>query len=223
MMNYSQANQDTLVVLLSDGKTGGWYVEIGANDPILSNNTYLLESKYQWRGLMVEWDANFLPAYKTHRPLANYWMGDASKTPYDQVLRDLQFPPQVDYLQIDLDVDNRSTLTTLELFDKTVFDNHTFGVVTFEHDIYRGNFFDTQQVSRNIFVRRGYILLFRNVSVYFEGQWCAFEDWYAHPALINPNLLQNIVQHPDNHETIDHARCIAIVQSCVAATKTDPI
>lgn len=212
-MGYAQADQDTLVVLLTNGKKGGWYVEIGANDPILSNNTYLLESQYQWKGLMVEWDINFVPRYQAHRPLATYRIGDASQLDYTQVLHDLHFPPQIDYLQIDLDVDNRSTLTTLEIFDKTVFGNHTFGVVTFEHDIYRGDFFDTQARSRSIFEKHGYVLLFRNVSVFYEGQWCAFEDWYAHPALIAPDLLQKIAHHPDNHETIPHAQCIAILHS----------
>ena len=89
---YSQANQDTLVVLLTEEKKNGWYVEIGANDPIITSNTCLLEDKYQWKGLMVEWDNNFLPAYQSRRPLASYLMGDASKFKYDQILDELQFP-----------------------------------------------------------------------------------------------------------------------------------
>lgn len=210
-MDYSQANQDTLVVLLTNEKQNGWYVEIGANDPVITSNTWLLEQKYRWKGLMVEWDQNFLPAYQARRPLASYLMGDASTFKYDQILNELQFPSQIDYLQIDLDVDNRSTLTTLEIFDRTVFDKYTFGVVTFEHDIYRGNFFNTQQESRRIFEKHGYVRLFSNVSVFFEGQWCAFEDWYAHPAIIDKNLIKKITEHPENTETIDNAKCIEII------------
>ena len=210
---YSQANQDTLVVLLTKEKKNGWYVEIGANDPIITSNTCLLEDKYQWKGLMVEWDQNFLPAYRVRRPLASYLMGDASTFKYDEILHNLQFPSKIDYLQIDLDVDNRSTLTTLEIFDRTVFDKYTFGVVTFEHDIYRGNFFNTQEESRTIFEKHGYVRLFSNVSVFFENQWCAFEDWYAHPTLIDNEWIQKIVNHPNNKETIDNAVCIDIVQS----------
>lgn len=122
-------------------------------------------------------------------------------------------PCQIDYLQIDIDVDNRSTLTTLEIFDMTVFDKYTFGVVTFEHDIYRGNFFNTQQESRRIFEKHGYVRLFSNVSVFFEGQWCAFEDWYAHPTLIDKDLIKKIKEHPENIETIDNAKCIEIINS----------
>ena len=35
-------------------------------------------------------------------------------------------PLKIDYLQIDLEVNNRSTLTTLELLDAQVFDNYKF-------------------------------------------------------------------------------------------------
>ena len=210
---YSQANQDTLVVLLTKEKKNGWYVEIGSNDPIITSNTCLLEDKYQWKGLMVEWDQRFLPAYQSRRPLASCLMGDATTFKYDQILNELHFPTKIDYLQIDLDVDNRSTLTTLEIFDQTVFDKYTFGVVTFEHDIYRGNFFNTQEESRRIFEKHGYVMLFGNVSVFFEGQWCAFEDWYAHPNIIEKDLIQKITEHPDNKETIDNATCIKIIQS----------
>jgi hypothetical protein len=110
-------------------------------------------------------------------------------------------------------VNNRSTLTTLEIFDKTVFDKHTFGVVTFEHDIYTGNFFDTQEESRRIFEKRGYVRLFSNVKAYDNYRWCEFEDWYAHPAMIDKNLIEKIIQHPDNKENILNSVCIEIVEA----------
>lgn len=36
------------------GFTGGTFVEAGANDGIAQSNTYFLENKYQWRGVLVE-------------------------------------------------------------------------------------------------------------------------------------------------------------------------
>ena len=213
--SYSQADQDTLVVLLTGGKRDGWFVEIGSNDPILINNSFLLEKHYHWKGLMVEWDKSFLNAYRVHRPRSVYVMGDASKVAYDQVLEQHHFPNKIDYLQIDLDVENRSTLTTLEYFDKHVFTKHTFGVVTFEHDIYRGDYFQTRTQSREIFRRNGYVRIFSNVSVFVEGKWSPFEDWYAHPQLVNANLLQRIVHHPDNREGIPHPQCIQIIKKLV--------
>lgn len=212
-MEYSQADQDTLVVLLTNGKKNGWYLEIGANDPVIHNNTFRLEKDYQWRGLMVEFDSSFQNAYNIQRPLAYYSIGDATQLDYYNLLSHYQFPSKIDYLQIDLDVDNRSTLTTLELLDATIFNHYTFGVVTFEHDIYRGNFFNTHHLSRQIFDRHGYIRIFGNVSVFFEGKWCSFEDWYAHPSMIDSNLLNKICNHPDNKEGLTHTSCINIIHS----------
>lgn len=208
---HSQADQDRLVVLLTGGKRDGWFVEIGSNDPIAINNSFLLEKMYGWKGLMVEWDQNFLNAYRVHRPRSMYVMGDASKVAYDQVLKEYDFPERIDYLQIDLDVENRSTLTTLEYFDQHVFPKHKFGVVTFEHDIYRGDYFQTRTHSREIFQRNGYVKIFSNVSVLVGEKWSPFEDWYAHPQLVDASLLQRIVHHPDNREGIPHNECIQII------------
>lgn len=212
-MKYSQADQDRLVVLLTKEKKNGWFVEIGAHHPITNNNTFLMEHHYQWKGIMIEWDKNFLPLYRAHRRLAFPYIGDATKFNYENLLKTHKFPTEIDYLQIDLDADNRSTLTTLEIFDNTIFDKYTFGVVTFEHDIYRGNFFNTQSQSRNIFEKRGYKRIFSNVTVFFDNKWCTFEDWYAHPKVIDPVLINKILQHPENKDTIVHTKCIDIIQS----------
>lgn len=212
-MGNGQAEQDTLVLLLTDQKRQGWYIEIGSNDPIAFNNTFLLEKNYKWKGLMVEWDKKFLPSYQVNRPLAFHLIGDASRFNYQQILKEKNFPSHIDYLQIDLDVDNRSTLNTLELFDKTIFQQYKFGVVTFEHDIYRGDYFHTRHESRKIFEKHGYKRIFSDVSVFFENKWCAFEDWYAHPHLINPSLIQKIMRHPENKENIPCAKCIEIIKN----------
>lgn len=208
----SQANQDTLVLLLTNHKKNGWYVEIGANHPIQLSNTFFLEKEYCWRGLMVEICDTFLQDYKIHRPLAFHMIKDATQVDYEQILG--QFPHHIDYLQIDLDVDNRSTLDTLELLERTVFDKHVFGVVTFEHDIYRGEFFNTRAQSRNIFEKHGYIRIFSDVcvNVFSTTDWQPFEDWYAHPLLIDPELIQKIVNHPDNKHNLPHIQCIDIIQ-----------
>lgn len=204
-MSNSQASQDTFVILLTNGKKNGWYVEIGSNDPIYINNTYLLEKEYQWKGLMVEWDKNYFPAYQTHRPMAFPLLGDATQLDYRHYLETHHFPYDIDYLQIDLEVENRSTLTALEILDKTVFGPYTFGVVTFEHDIYRADYHNTRILSRAIFEKNGYQRIFSNVS--------DFEDWYAHPKLIDNTLLDNIMRHPDNKEGIHHKECIRIIES----------
>lgn len=171
----SQASQDLFVLWALKNKTNGTFLEIGSNDPIVINNTYLLESKYNWNGIMVEYNPGYRMLYDLKRPKSKYIIQDATTINYPEHLSSL--PKDIDYLQIDLEVENRSTLTTLEVLDKTVFDTYRFATVTFEHDVYRGDFFDTRKRSREIFQNRGYVLVFPDVSM--------FEDWYVHPDLVD--------------------------------------
>jgi hypothetical protein len=172
---------------------------------MVHNNSYLLETEYNYRGLLVEYDPRFAAGYRRHRPNSIAVIGDAQTVNYRGLLDSHHFPEQIDYLQIDLDVNNRSTLNTLELLDRTVFEKYKFATVTFEHDIYTGNHFNTREISRRIFANRGYVLLFPDVSVSYQGRDCVFEDWYVHPNLVEPELVERLrsVQSM-NHQTIKH-------------------
>jgi hypothetical protein len=63
--SYSQLCQDLLALHLLDFKKEGFFVEFGATDGIGLSNTYLLEKKYGWRGILAE------PARNWHRDLQN--------------------------------------------------------------------------------------------------------------------------------------------------------
>lgn len=187
----SQACQDLFVLKMTNYKHYGTYLEIGSNHPIIHNNSFLLRKKYNWKGIMVEYDKNFEILYKNDDTKPFYVIGDARLIDYKKLLDENNFPKNIDYLQIDLDVNNRSTLDTLELLNKTVFDSYTFATITFEHDIYTGNFFDTREKSRNIFKNKGYVRVFSDVSVFYEGKNCQFEDWYIHPSLVKDYNIYN--------------------------------
>ena len=189
MHTNSQACQDLFVLQMLNYKRDGSFLEIGSNHPIIHNNTYMLESMYNWKGIMIEYDGTFEQSYKIHRPLSIYKISDARIINYKNVLDINNYPTNMDYLQIDLDVNNKSTLDTLTLLNNSVFDKYKFATITFEHDIYSGNYFNTQEISRQIFMDRGYTLLFPNVSVYWEGSFKPFEDWYVHPDLVDINII----------------------------------
>ena len=193
MSSNSQASQDVFAYTMTNKKQNGYFLEIGANHPIAHNNTYVLEKEYNWRGLMVEYDVSFEESYKTYRPNSIYKIMDARNVNYRYILDENQYPENMDYLQIDLDVDNRSTLDTLLLLNNTVFDKYEFATVTFEHDIYSGDFYNTQTISREIFKNRGYVLVFPNVSVFWQGEYKPFEDWYVHPDLVNMDYVNSII------------------------------
>ena len=193
MNTYSQCAQDLFVESATNRKQDGYFLEIGSNHPSIHNNTYLLEKKYNWRGLMVEYDKSFKPLYEIHRPNSMYILDDARRINYREFLDNNNFPINIDYLQIDLDVNNSSTLDTFLLLNNTVFDKYKFATITFEHDIYTGNYFDTQNISRKILTDRGYVLVFPNVSVFWEGSYKPFEDWYVHPDLVNMNYINTLI------------------------------
>jgi len=204
METKSQASQDLFYLNVLQYKTNGTFLEIGSNHPITHNNTYIAESKYNWNGIMVEYDTSFAPLYKKHRPRSIHVLSDACKVDYRSILDSNQFPTDMDYLQIDLDVNNRSTLNVLELLDNTVLDKYRFATITFEHDIYTGNYFDTQKKSREIFKNRGYTLVFPDVCVFWEGGNKPFEDWYVHPALVTDYKSSTSSLHHNNIVDILH-------------------
>jgi hypothetical protein len=189
ILNYnSQVGQDKFVLSILKNKKNGYFIEIGSNDPKLINNTFILEKDFDWFGIMVEYDGKWLQSYKDTRPNSIHVIADATKIDYKTLFVNNKVPHNIDYLQIDLDVCNRSTLDTLELFNNTIFDNYKFATITFEHDIYSGDHFNTRQTSRNIFLKRGYILVFPDVK---NGS-NAFEDWYVHPDLVDMNYINKV-------------------------------
>jgi len=53
-MSHSQLGQDVEVVQFYNDKENGFFIEIGASDGIELSNTYLLETKYNWKGICCE-------------------------------------------------------------------------------------------------------------------------------------------------------------------------
>jgi len=187
-MSHSQACQDLFVLNVLKNKRDGYFVEIGSNDPVLINNTYILEKEYNWKGIMVEYDGKFLESYKNIRKNSVYEINDATKINYLDIFKKYNTPLSIDYLQIDLEVENESTIKTLQNMNEQVFDKYKFATVTFEHDIYRGDFFNTRQLSRKIFNDNGYFLVYGDVK---NGN-NSFEDWYVYPSLVDMNYISKI-------------------------------
>jgi FkbM family methyltransferase len=52
--SHAQLFQDLLVLFLLKEKRDGYFIEFGAMDGITMSNTFLLESKYGWRGILAD-------------------------------------------------------------------------------------------------------------------------------------------------------------------------
>lgn len=65
---YSQLGQDLAVIDFYKEKKNGFFVEIGAVDGIDISNTYLLEKRYDWKGICVEAIPDKFEKLKINRP-----------------------------------------------------------------------------------------------------------------------------------------------------------
>jgi hypothetical protein len=194
-MYKGQAQQDKFVLNVLREKKQGYFLEIGSNDPININNTYLLETQFNWKGIMIEYNNDYLPLYKDKRPNSIHVIQDASTIDYKTLFETNNVPFSIDYLQIDLEANNGSTIRTLEKLDNEVMDNYKFATVTFEHDIYHTNFDNTRLKSRDIFKKRGYVCVFEDINNQGVNP---YEDWYVHPDLVNMNYVNTLIQNNKN-------------------------
>lgn len=184
-----QAEQDKFVLNVLKGKRNGYFLEIGSNHPIKINNTYLLENVYKWKGILIEFDQKFLPMYKEHRPDSVHIIEDATKIDYLKLFEDNNVPKNIDYLSLDIEPSNGSTLNTLINLDQIVMDKYKFSVITFEHDFFRKDWFETRKKSREIFDKRGYFRIFQDVN---NNRDDPYEDWYVHPSLVDMDYINKL-------------------------------
>lgn len=201
----SQAGQEEFVMAVLESKMKGTFLEIGSEHPIYGNNSFYLERYLGWNGVMIEYDKKWKPFYDKWRT-SRYLIKDASQVDYEPICECIADEDGViDYLQLDIEVSNGSTIKTLERLDDEVFDKYRFRVITFEHDLYTGWCGeDTRRRSREIFNRRGYIRVFGDVKHNLSAQWCvAFEDWYVHPDLVDMEYINRIKRDGSlNHDEI---------------------
>jgi hypothetical protein len=170
-----QANQDSFVLNVLNEKKKGWYVEIGSNDPIVYNNTYLLETEYEWQGVGFEWDHDLAIIYNSIRK-NRCIETDATQFDYLKYFKENNFPKQIDYLQLDIE----PAYQTLEALKRIPLEEYRFSVITYEHDLYANP--ENEQIkeeSKSILSSLGYKLLIENVNDGTPER--IFEDWWIDP------------------------------------------
>ena len=203
----SSAYQDKFVCKILKNKQNGTFLEIGSAWPKKYSNTYILEKKLNWRGVGIEYNPKWRNEWEIVRPNTKLYINDARRVDYGKLLNDNNMPEKIDYLSFDIEAENGSTIDALDQLDKTALNKYKFGIVTFEHDIYRGDFFDTRNRSRKIFKKHGYILTYPDVTNLglekrifhgFEGN-DPYEDWYFHPDIIDINFINKLIQPINNN------------------------
>ena len=138
-----------------------------------------------------------LELYKHYRENSIHVFYDATQINYKQLFENNKVPLSIDYLQIDLEPTNGSTIITLQKLDTEVLDKYKFATITFEHDIYRTNIYNTRSESRSIFKKRGYVCVFEDVN----DNDSPYEDWYVHPDLVDMDNVNKLIENNKKNYT----------------------
>ena len=176
--NWSQSMQDIFVMSMLDGKRNGVYVEIGADQPRVISNTYLLEKDFDWSGISFELDADKVAFFNTIRE-NKCLCEDATLYNYKSLFEELNYPKQIDYLQLDID----PAEGTLRALKALPLDDYRFSVITYETDVYSSGA-DIQDEQIEILESHGYQLVAKNVKC--EGN--PYEDWWIDPAIVSEDV-----------------------------------
>lgn len=181
--NYSQSMQDMFVLSVLNGKSNGVYVEIGADKPRVINNSYLLESQYNWTGVSFEIEKDKVDYFNSIRK-NECICADATKFDYKNLFDERKYPKQIDYLQLDCDPPQ----ITLECLKKLPLEEYRFSVITFETDLYAGGQ-EVQKEQWEILSSLGYQRVVKNIKN--EGN--PYEDWWVDPLVIDEDVWKQFV------------------------------
>lgn len=180
--NWSQSMQDMFVLMALDGKRNGVYVELGADLPRIINNTYLLETEFDWAGVSFEYDAQKVAFFNTIRR-NKCICTDATTFDYKFLFEERNYPKQIDYLQLDLD----PAEGTLAALKQLPLDDYRFTAITYETDVYRAGA-DVQDEEIEYLKSYGYELVVRNVAN--EGN--PYEDWWVDPNVVDRAIIDKL-------------------------------
>ena len=184
---FSVCFQDLFVVEIMNQIQEGFFVDIGSAHCFDNNNSFLLEKKYNWKGLCVEYEPKYNDSYSIRN--CKYINDDALKLNYEQIYKENQFPNAIDYLSLDID-----DLTT-SLLSIIPFDSYEYKIIMIEHDFYlNGNKYLEQQ--RDFLTKKGYHLLFGDIFVElhnFEKEK-SFEDWWINPKFFDSELIKKLTR-----------------------------
>lgn len=199
--NYSEAFQDIFILTILNGKRNGTYLEIGGGLPFYGNNTYLLESKFDWYGITLDINPESSVRYFKDRENISVCL-DATKVDYAYLLENCHMPNNIDYLQLDCDPPD----ITYDILNKIPFDKYKFAIITYEHDYYIDETKSFQEKSRNYLEALGYLRVISNIS---PDDNRSYEDWWVHPDLVNMEIVNKIMNIDDS---IKKSRNIFLLQ-----------
>jgi len=200
MTFYSQSKQDEWVNILLNGKTDGYFLDIGAYDGVATSNSYFFESEKGWTGVCVEADPgpfvnlsrvrtskNYNVAAMDYDGVCNFSnmvVGSGPEIPcrkINGILEESGAPDFIDYLSIDIEGLEYTVLSDID------FDRWTFGLMTVEHNLYCDGPENKNKIY-DLLTSRGYVRVQEDVVSLDNSNpiWYLqpYEDWYVHESII---------------------------------------
>lgn len=182
--NYAQTYQDMFVLSMLNGKKNGTYVEIGAGNPFYNNNTALLETKFGWKGVSIDFDQKEVDNFTAARKNPVHCL-DATQINYTEFLQQADLGTDIDYLQLDCDPPHN----TYAILESLPLDVYRFAVITYEHDHYADSTATFREQSRKYLQEKGYVMVVGDISA---DKNSSYEDWWIHPELVDVKILSQM-------------------------------
>jgi hypothetical protein len=173
---------DKFVLDILENKKNGYYVELGAADPISGSNTYKLETDFDWTGVSFELDETHAANFRSKRK-NEVVCADALQFDYRRYFEENEYPEQIDYLQVDVDAGYTAGGRSLGNPSSSLLglialplNKYRFSVITFEHDyLIHYKHSAMRDAQREILDSLGYSLVKR----------LTYEDWWVDPNIIH--------------------------------------
>jgi len=188
-MTYSQCGQDIFVLSLLDRCKGGVFVDVGCQQPLEINNTFLLEER-GWSGISLdivdfsqEWSQRKTP----------FICADALTCDFNSLFARYKLPQTINYLSIDIEGNGSRFAALKKVFSSS---DYAFEVITIEHDAYKGYDTTERTPQREFLKSKGYVLVCADVST---GNNIPFEDWWVNPEFIEPRKYEKYLSNGINY------------------------
>jgi hypothetical protein len=180
--SFSQAKQDIFALYINNFKKGGYFIDLGCNEPFVCSNSYLLELA-EWKGFLVDYNPDLVRKCQANRKNTAIH-ADLTKMDISTIMAQQLSPEIIDFVSMDLDDD--AAWPCIQDFD---FDKYKIKCMTFEHDAYlRGN--KMRDLSRDFLTGKGLKMVCADVTI-FGGK--SFEDWYVNPELVSQEVYEKII------------------------------
>jgi hypothetical protein len=184
----SSSLQESFVISMTQEKRNGFYVELGSAHPYEDSNTYLLESRFGWKGLALDINNDISDIYNSSERTNKCINADALRFDYLSYFKNNDFPKTIDFLQIDIDGHDEGNCLLVLLSLPML--HYRFSVIIIEHDLAQNyKRAPMRDAQREILSSLNYKLIGQTLN----------EDWWIDPNSVKEQAYKNEIFKGNPH------------------------